>query len=81
MLKAHLGLASKDKGTQHLGLVWRESPWLCEYALVRETPEMAAEVALFDRLLTDTSVNGAYHYYIHTYTKRLLIKRSYFHDK
>ena len=49
--------------------------------LVRETPKTAAEVALFDRLLTDTSVNGVYHYYIHIYTKSLLIKRSYFHDK
>lgn len=34
------------------GLAWKKSLWPCEYALVRETPKTAADVALFSRLLT-----------------------------
>jgi len=57
------------EGHETRGLAWRESPWPWEYAhlmarreLVSITPKTVAEVALFGRLLTVTSLNGVSNY-------------------
>lgn len=51
------GTSVKEQREMKPGPGVEGSLWPCEYALVREMPETAAEVALFGHLLTVTSVN------------------------